>query len=114
MKTLKKIIDLLTPQELKRGILLIGMVTFAALLEMLGVASILPFIAVLADPNIVETNVILSKFFQFSSIFGIENKQQFVFFLGILVFIFLVISIAFKALTAYLQTLFSSLKYSFI
>ena len=109
MKTLKKIIDLLTPQELKRGILLIGMVTFAALLEMLGVASILPFIAVLADPNIVETNVILSKFFQFSSIFGIENKQQFVFFLGILVFIFLVISIAFKALTAYLQTLFSSM-----
>jgi ABC-type multidrug transport system fused ATPase/permease subunit len=109
LKTLKKIIDLLTPQELKRGILLIGMVTFAALLEMLGVASILPFIAVLADPNIVETNVILSKFFQFSSIFGIENKQQFVFFLGILVFIFLVISIAFKALTAYLQTLFSSM-----
>ena len=100
---------MLTPQELKRGILLIGMVTFAALLEMLGVASILPFIAVLADPNIVETNVILSKFFQFSSIFGIENKQQFVFFLGILVFIFLVISIAFKALTAYLQTLFSSM-----
>jgi ABC-type bacteriocin/lantibiotic exporter with double-glycine peptidase domain len=109
LKTLKKIIDLLTPQELKRGILLLSMVTFAALLEMLGVASILPFMAVLADPNIVETNFMISKFFQFSSIFGIENKQQFVFFLGILVFIFLVISTAIKALTAYLQTLFSSM-----
>ena len=87
MKTLKKIIDLLTPQELKRGILLIIMVTFAALLEMLGIASILPFMAVLANPDIVETNVILGKFFQFSSIFGIEDKQEFIFFLGVLVFI---------------------------
>ena len=39
-----------------------------ALLDMIGVASILPFMAVLANPDIIQTNVILGKMFQASSI----------------------------------------------
>jgi hypothetical protein len=37
--------------------------------------------------------------FEFSSIFGVENNQQFLFALGIFVFLILVISLIFKALT---------------
>ena len=40
------------------------MITVMALLDTIGVASILPFIAVLTNPDIIETNVILSKAFK--------------------------------------------------
>ena len=81
-----------------------------AILDMLGVASIMPFIAVLTNPEIVETNYILSKSFQALTIFGIETKKQFLFTLGIFVFILLVFSLAFKALTMYASVRFTQMR----
>ncbi len=81
-----------------------------ALLDMLGVASILPFIAVLTNPDLIENNIILSKIFSFSNLFGIENNDQFIFGLGVFVFILLVISLIFKALTIYLQIHFVQMR----
>ena len=52
-------------------------------LDLLGVASIMPFMAVLTDPNIIESNRILNTAFKTSINFGVENKQQFIFLLGI-------------------------------
>ena len=77
-----------------------------ALLDMIGVASILPFMAVLTNPSIVETNFFLNSMFEFSKIIGIENNQQFLFALGILVFIILLLSLLFKAFTTYFQVRF--------
>ena len=73
---------------------------------MIGVASILPFMAVLTNPSIVETNFFLNSMFEFSKIIGIENNQQFLFALGILVFITLLLSLLFKAVTTYFQVRF--------
>jgi len=86
--------------------LLLIMMIIMALLDMIGVASILPFISVLTNPDIIETNVILNKMFEISNIFGVENNQDFLFALGIMVFIILIISLMFKALTAYAQLRF--------
>ena len=61
------------------------MILVMAFLDMIGVASILPFIAVL-NPGIIEKNLILSKMYQASNIFGVENNQQFLFALVILYF----------------------------
>ena len=72
-----------------------------ALLDMIGVASILPFTTVLVNPTLIETNIILIKMFQISTYFGVENNQQFLFALGILVFVLLTTSLAFKALTTF-------------
>ena len=58
-----------------------------AIMEMLGVASILPFIAVLSNPSIVESNSLLSLLYNQSRYFGVENLNQFLFFLG-LVFLY--------------------------
>ena len=74
-----------------------------ALLDMIGVASILPFMAVLTYPSIFETKFFLYSMFEFSKIIGIENNQQFLFALGILVFITLLLSLLFKAFTTYFQ-----------
>ena len=99
MNTLKKLLFLLNPQERKKAVYLILMILIMALLDMIGVASILPFISVLMNPNLVETNFILNSMFQFSKILGVENNQQFLFLLGVLVFALIVTSLAFKALT---------------
>ena len=53
------------------------MIIIMALLEVIGVASILPFITVLTNPSLIETNSILNWMFQFSNIFGVENYRQF-------------------------------------
>ena len=48
-----------------------------AFIDMIGVASIMPFMAVLMNPSIVESNFILNTMFEASSIFGVKNNQQF-------------------------------------
>ena len=56
MKTIKKLLNLLLPHERKRLILLLAMMIVMAVLEMIGVVSIMPFMAVLANSEIIETN----------------------------------------------------------
>ena len=110
MEFLKKCIYLLTPRELKISYLLIIMIIIMASLDMIGVASILPFMAVLTNPSVIETNIILNKMFEISKIFGVENNNEFLFALGVLVFMLLIISLIFKALTAYVQTRFIQMR----
>ena len=106
MQTLKKLLFLLTPYERKRAGLLLIMMLIMALLDLIGVASILPFMAVLADPSIIETNSILKKLFQAFNILGVQTNLQFIFALGALVFVVLITSLTFKALTTYAQMRF--------
>jgi ATP-binding cassette, subfamily B, bacterial PglK len=106
MKIFKRTLYLMSPKELKSAILLLVMLLIVALLDTAGVASILPFIAVLADPEIITNNPILRGVFEFSSKFGVKNQEQFIFVLGIAVFIFLVVGLAFKALTTYFHLRF--------
>tara|TARA_X000000950_G_scaffold186544_1_gene225781 strand:+ start:2886 stop:4634 length:1749 start_codon:yes stop_codon:yes gene_type:complete len=106
MQILKKLLFLLGPNERQQAGLLLIMIIFMALLDMIGVASILPFVAVLTNPNLIETNNTLNYMFQISRTLGVENDQQFLFSLGVLVFLLLIISLSFKALTNYAQVKF--------
>ncbi len=110
MKTIKKFLYLLSDQERKRAYLLLIMILIMALLDMLGIASIMPFIAVLSNPEIIETNEILNKVYKFSGKFGIETINEFLFVLGIFVFLFLLSSLAFRALTHYAQVRFLAMR----
>ncbi len=110
MQNLKNVLYLLTAQERSKASLLLAMMTIMALIDMIGVASILPFTAVLVNPSLIETNSILNFMFQTSLIFGIENYHQFLFLLGVLVFVLLVISLTFKALTTYAQVRFVEMR----
>jgi len=106
MQNIKKLSNILTPNERFRTMLLLGMVLIMSFIEMLGIASILPFIAVLSNPELIETNTHLSLVFKLASNFGIDTKNRFLFILGIIVFLLLITSISFKALTLYFQTRF--------
>jgi ABC-type multidrug transport system fused ATPase/permease subunit len=101
---------LLTSHERKISALLILMILIMALLDMVGVASIIPFIAVVTNPDLVETNVILKYLFETSKKFGVENIQQFLIVLGGLVFLVLVFSLTFKALTTYFSLRFVQMR----
>ena len=107
MPILKKLLALLTPPERKRAGVLMGMILMMAFIDMLGVASILPFMAVLANPEMIQTNAALNTAFTTSRHIGIYTPGQFLFALGVLVFILLVVSLAFKALTTYAQLRFT-------
>ncbi len=110
MKIFIKLWSLLTPYERRRGILLSFMIIIMALLDAIGVASILPFMTVLSSPNLIESNLYLNKLYQATNVLGVENYQQFLFVLGLFVFFFLITSLIFKALTTYAQIRFSQLR----
>ena len=78
MNTFKKIIFLLTPKEQRQAILLLFLTLFMAFIDVIGVASILPFMAVLTTPEII-TNYILQKTIKFQS-FWLKMNNNFCFF----------------------------------
>jgi ABC-type multidrug transport system fused ATPase/permease subunit len=107
MSVFKKLLFLLPPEEYKNIYLLVFIMLVTAFLDVIGVASILPFMAVLTNPEIIESNFILKSLFEISNIFGVENKLSFLFFLGFIVFILLIFSLIFRALSVYAISKFS-------
>ena len=110
MLSLKKLLALLTPVERRHATALMGMTLGMAFIDTLGVASILPFVAVLTTPDLIHTNSLLSTAFTASRHLGIYTTEQFLFYLGVLVFFLHVTSLVFKALTIFLQTRFALMR----
>ena len=106
MKIFIKLFFLLSSHERKRAVMLLIMIITMALFDIIGIASILPFMAVLTNPSLIETNIFLNTMYQASIKFGVETNQEFLFFLGVLVFLILITSLTFKALTTYVQVRF--------
>jgi len=110
MQLPKKLFAMLTTPERKQAMWLFGMILSMALLDMIGVASIMPFMAVLASPELVETNIVLKTTYAASVNIGVNTTEEFLFLLGMLVFVLLLLSLAFKALTTYAQLRFTLLR----
>lgn len=110
MQILKKLFIVLNAQERRNAKALILMILVMAFLDVLGVASILPFMAVLANPEVVSNNAVLNSVYLASRHIGIYTVEQFLFFLGLLVFVLLILSLAFKAITIYAQTRFALMR----
>ncbi len=106
MQTFKKLLFLLSNHEKKRAGLLVIMILILAFLDMIGVASIMPFIAVLTNPSLVETNLFLNYMYKASSVFGVQNNQEFLFFSGVFLFFILIFTLMFRAIVTYIQLRF--------
>jgi ATP-binding cassette, subfamily B, bacterial PglK len=102
-----KLLDLITFQEKKEALLLIFLSILMAIFDVIGVASIMPFMAVLTNPELVESNPILA--FSYNSL-KFDNVEDFLFFLGWLVFLTLVVSLSFKALNLYMMNKFTKMR----
>lgn len=92
----RKIFELLDPYERRRAYVLLGLILVLGFVEMLGVASIMPFMAVVGDPEIITTNFYLKSIYDR---FGFQTYNRFFVFLGAVVFVVLVTSLLLSALT---------------
>ena len=101
---LKKFLDLLSLTEKKQLCILIFMILVMGFIDMIGVASIMPFIAVLANPDIVKTNFLLLSLHKY---LGSPPENTFLLILGSGVFFILIFSLFFKAIATYLQIKFA-------
>jgi len=109
MQNFKKLLYLLSKRERRLSILLLIMILIMALIDMIGIASIVPFIAILSNPEIIESNFYLNSAFKKGSIIGIDTKDEFLIATGVAVFLLLIFSLTFKALTVYFQTRFAKM-----
>lgn len=81
-------------RERRNSFFLFGMIVIMGLLDLVGVASIMPFIAVLSNPQVIHTNKYLSKAYDQ---LGFGDTDSFLIFLGVATFCMIVGSLAFKA-----------------
>lgn len=92
----RKIFELLDPYERRRGYVLLGFILVLGFVETLGVASVMPFMAVVGNPDLIQTNVYLNAVYER---LGFQSYHRFLVFLGAVVFVVLVGSMMFSALT---------------
>ncbi len=104
LKTYRQIIGLLTPAERRHFYALVGLIFAMGIVDVFSVASILPFLAVVANPDVIVRNGMLAKIY---SEFGFTERNAFLAFLGATVFCFVVFGIAFRAATFYALTRFT-------
>jgi ATP-binding cassette, subfamily B, bacterial PglK len=107
LETVQRALALLSPGERRRGALLLILVLMMAAIETAGVASVMPFLAVLANPNLVETNPTLLWIYQF---LGFQSVDAFLIALGISAFAMVMISSGFRILTHFVMHRFVEMR----
>ena len=95
---LRLLLDLLTPRERRRGMLLLLLAIGMAFVDTLGVASVMPFLAVLGAPQMVESNPVLAWAYREG---GFTTPQDFLFALGFFALVAVVSASLFRALAQY-------------
>ena len=103
----RKLYGLLDAQGRRRTLLMLMLFIFHGFVEMVGVASIMPFVAVLANPEVVETNRYLAAAYHY---FGFQSTHDFLYALGFVMLFALLGTIAFKALVVYAMTRFGQMR----
>lgn len=95
---LSQIDRLLTKEEKISAFKLLLGVMIMGLFDVVGVASILPFMSIASDPNFVQSNDLLIKIYNF---LGFDSHMKFVMFSGLCVITIIAISTLVKLITIY-------------
>lgn len=93
---LEKSLALLSDAEKKRGYLVLFVVLGVAIFETLGVASIMPFLAVLGNPKLIQSNVLLKEAFLRSNVLGVRDANTFLLLLALTTFILVICSAVYR------------------
>jgi ABC-type multidrug transport system fused ATPase/permease subunit len=107
METWRKALALLSRKEKRRGGLVLGMIIVMAVLETAGVASVMPFLSVLGNPEVVKTNPVLS--FTYEAL-GFTSVDTFILALGTSAFGLILFSAFFRSLTHYAMNRFIQMR----
>tara|TARA_Y100001935_G_scaffold253287_1_gene259149 strand:- start:534 stop:2330 length:1797 start_codon:yes stop_codon:yes gene_type:complete len=104
-KLINNLFNLLSPYQRRRFYVLQLLVILMTVVEILGVASIIPFMALVGDMTQLQQDTFIAKFYQIS---GINSESQFVFILGICVLIMLFISMVISVFTVWGLSMFAN------
>jgi len=102
-----KLISLLSAREKTRGVIVLILAIIMALFEVAGVASVLPFLSVLANPSLIESNEFLNFLYTFS---GISTVENFLFFLGFGAVVIIITAAVVRTLGQYALTRFAQMR----
>lgn len=106
MKYLLKAYRLLDAQERWQAWLVVGIVVVMALFDTLGTVSIMPFLAVLANPDLIAKNATLAWA---HDTFGFTDPENFLIFLGLVSFLLLIASAAVRSIGLFLVNRFTQI-----
>jgi ABC-type multidrug transport system fused ATPase/permease subunit len=101
--SLRKLFGQFAPEEKRRLVAFLIVIIISGIVQVIGIASIFPFIGVATNPELIETNIYLSQFKQLT---GLNSNNEFLVFLGFIVLIMLIVSNAFIAFTTWLTMKF--------
>ena len=98
-EVIHKLLDLLTARDRWQLLVLLVTMIVVAAVEMAGIASVMPFMAVVTNPDVIHTNRWLSTLFEG---LGFSSETSFLRFLGIMVVSLLIFSNVLKAANTWL------------
>ena len=103
----RKFLEILTSREKRQGLLVVLVVTLMAVLEVGGVASVMPFLSLLGDPDAVNSNDFLRALFEG---LGFKSRHNFLIFLGLGAFSVVLFSSFFKVFSLYVMQRFVQMR----
>jgi len=86
---IKKILRLLTKQERKRLYMLFGAMVISAIIEVTGVVSILPFLSLITNPGLIQSNRYLKWLY---TSLNFQSNNRFLILVGAIVLVILIVS----------------------
>lgn len=107
LENFRKILALLEPNERKRVLLIALLMVVTAFIQTAGVASVMPFLAVLSEPSMVKSNTWLNAAYTW---FDFDSTTSFLHALGIAAFVVFISGTALQAFTHWIITRFSSMQ----
>ncbi|MCC5958845.1 MAG: ABC transporter ATP-binding protein [Rhodobacteraceae bacterium] len=105
--TCRKILAILTPRERRSGALVLLMMAGLAVMEVLGIASITPFLAVLGNPEVVQSNRYLNAAYE---MLGFSSTNTFMLALGVMAVVMLAAAAALRIVAHYAMYRFSNMR----
>ena len=104
-KLVSELFSLLTVKQRRQFYFLQMLVVFMAVMEILGVASIIPFMALVGDVNQLQDETFIAQVYKAS---GINSETKFLFMLGIAVMMMLFIATTISSFTIWKICMFSN------
>lgn len=107
MQDLKLAFRILTPDERRKAGWLLLLVITTTLIDIIGVASVMPFLAVMANPDIVQKQPVIATI---QRTLGLTDTDRLLYALGIMSFLFLVISAVIRVIGQYVLNRFTQMR----
>lgn len=105
LKIIRQLFSLLSPEQVRQFYILQVLVVVMAFTELLGIASIAPFMTLVGDISILEKSNVFAELYQLS---GITDPIDFVFYTGLLVLVALSVSTLVSMFTIWKLSLYAS------